>query len=192
MIATIISYPNLIINESIDLGTSLNSAELVQNLCVNVSEAIGEQYIEVTYNGEVITLLITNECRYTPIDIFYQNKEGAIASFTFMKKSVQGIDITTEQFESDRGQPINGFHQYTTYNVQAKSKFNVNTGFINEENNEPIKQMLLSERLWMIQNDLLTPLTIESRTLEFKTRANDRLINYNIQFAYAFNEVNNV
>jgi hypothetical protein len=192
MIATIISYPNLIINESIDLGTSLNSAELVQNLCVNVSEAIGEQYIEVTYNGEVITLLITNECRYTPIDIFYQNKEGAIASFTFMKKSVQGIDVTTEQFESDRGQPINGFHQYTTYNVQAKSKFNVNTGFINEENNEPIKQMLLSERLWMIQNDLLTPLTIESRTLEFKTRANDRLINYNIQFAYAFNEVNNV
>lgn len=192
MIATIISYPNNTLNESLYLGTSLNSNELIQNIVVNVSEAIGEEYIEVTYNDETITLLIEEECRYIPIDIFYQNKEGALASFTFFKKQVETLDVTRETFESDRGQPINGHHQYTTYNVQGKRKFNVNSGFVSEESNEVFKQMALSERIWKYENEVLIPLNIASTSLEFKTRANDRLINYNIQFEYAFNELNNI
>lgn len=192
MLVEIISYPNNIINESILLGDAILSEEIVKNIVVNVSEAIGEEYIEVTYNGETITLLIEEECRYTPIDIFYQNKEGTLASFTFFKKQVETIDVTRETFESDRGQPIDGHHQYTTYNVQGKRKFNVNSGFVSEESNEIFKQMLLSERIWKYENEVLIPLNIASSSLEFKTRANDRLINYNIQFEYAFNEVNNI
>ena len=188
---TIISYPNNTLNLSIDESTSLNSNELVKYLWVDVSEAPNEEYIDVTYNGETITLFITDECRYTPIDIFYQNKEGAIASFTFFKKSVESIDVTNEMFESDRGQPNTGAHQFVTYNVQAKSKFSVNSGFIDEANNEIIKQMLLSERLWKYENGIFVPLRISSKSLEYKTQTNDTLINYNVQFEYAFNEINN-
>ena len=188
---TIISYPNNTINESINEGTSLDSSELVKYIWVDVTEAINEEYIEVTYNGETITLLITDECRYTPIDIFYQNKEGALASFTFFKKSVESLDVTSEMFEADRGQPNTGAHQFVTYNVQGKSKFSVNSGFINEEQNEIIKQMLLSEKLWKYENDVFVPLRIATKSLEYKTQTNDTLINYNVQFEYAFNEINN-
>ena len=188
---TVISYPNNTINESINEGTSLNSSELVKYIWIDVAEAINEEYIEVTYNGETITLLITDECRYTPIDIFYQNKEGALASFTFFKKSVESLDVTSEMFEADRGQPNTGAHQFVTYNVQGKSKFSVNSGFINEEQNEVIKQMLLSEKLWKYENDVFIPLRIATKSLEYKTQTNDTLINYNIQFEYAFNEINN-
>lgn len=188
---TIISYPNNTINESINEGTSLDSSELVKYIWIDVAEAINEEYIEVTYNGETITLLITDECRYTPIDIFYQNKEGALASFTFFKKSVESLDVTSEMFEADRGQPNTGAHQFVTYNVQGKSKFSVNSGFINEEQNEVIKQMLLSEKLWKYENDVFIPLRIATKSLEYKTQTNDTLINYNVQFEYAFNEINN-
>jgi hypothetical protein len=192
MIATVISYPNNNIDYSFELGESSDSAELVQNILIDASEALDDEFIEVTYNDETITLLLIEECRYTPIDIFYQNKEGAVASFTFIKRSVETMDVTSEQFESDRGQPLFGHHEYTTFNVQAKSKFSVNTGFIDEENNEVIKQMLLSERLWKYENEILIPLTIESKNIEYKTQANDKVINYTINFAYAFNEVNDL
>lgn len=189
---TVISYPANQINFTQDVGNSLISSELVKYMWVDVSEATTDEYIEITYNGETITLLITDECRYTPIDIFYQNKEGALASFTFFKKTVESLDITDEMFESDRGQPNLGNHQFVKYNIQGKQKFTTNTGFITEEQNEVIKQMLFSERVWKYENDILIPLNIASKTLEYKTRSNDRLINYTISFEYAFNEKNNI
>ena len=85
---TIISYPDNNINESIAEPTSFNSAEMLQNIWVEVSEAGTDEYIEVTYNGETITLLITDECRYTPVDIAFQNKEGAIVFMPFFKAKI--------------------------------------------------------------------------------------------------------
>lgn len=192
MLITVISYPNNEINYSEDLGTTAISGEIIKNMCIDISDAPTDEYIEVTYNGETITLLIEEECRYTPIDIFYQNKEGALASFTFFKKTTESLDITDEMFESDRGQPSLGNHQFVKYNIQGKQKFTTNTGFISEEQNEVIKQMLFSERVWKYENDILVPLNITSKSLEYKTRANDRLINYTISFEYAFNEKNNI
>ena len=189
---TVISYPNNVLNESIDEGTTIDSAEIVKYLNVDVSEAIGEDYIEITYNGETITLLIEDECRYTPIDIFYQNKEGALSSFTFLKRTNESMDVTSEMYEGNMGQPNLGNHQFIKYNVQAKTKFTTNSGFVDEAQNENIKQMLLSQRMWKYEGGVFIPLNIASKSVEYKTRANDRLINYTIQFEYAFNEINNI
>jgi hypothetical protein len=192
MTVTVISYPNNNIDETIEVTGTFDSAEAVSNIVVNVADALDDEFIEVTYNEQTVTLLITEECRYTPIDIYYQNKEGGLACFVFFKKEVKNLDVTSEQFESDNGQPISGFHEYTTFNVQGKVKFSVSTGFIDESNNEVIKQMLLSERLWRRNGEDLIPITIESKSLEFKNQANDKLINYTVNFAYAFNEINDI
>lgn len=191
MIATIISYPNNTLNESIDLGTSLDSNELVKYLWVNVSEAQNEEYIEITYNGETITLLITDECRYTPIDIAFQNKEGALCFLPFFKAQTENMNVESEEFQANRGQAINGNHQYVRYNVQARTKLKVNSGFIKEEMNEIFKQLLLSERVWQFDGVNYIPLNVASKSIEYKTRQKDRLINYEIEFDYAFNEINN-
>lgn len=189
---TIISYPNNTINESITETFTLDSSEIVKYIWVNVEDAVGEDYIEVSDGTDTITLLITEECRYTPIDIFYFNRNGAQCTFTFFKKSVDSIDVTDETFESDSGQPLLGNHQYKRYNVQAKNKLQLNTGFIDESNNENIKQILLSEKIWRYDNGTMTPLRVTSKSLEYKTQANDKLINYTIDFEYAFNEINDI
>ena len=189
---TIISYPNNNINESIALPSSLNSAELLKNIWVNVSEAGNDEYIEVTYNEQTITLLITDECRYTPIDIAYQNKEGAIAFMPFFKAKTENLNVTKETFESDRGQPSVGNHQYVDFNVQGRTSYKINSGFVDENMNEIIKQMLLSERVWEFVDGNYIPLNIKLSNVEYKTRQKDRLINYEVDFSYAFNEVNNV
>jgi hypothetical protein len=189
---TIISYPNNNLNESIVVPTSFNSTEMLKNIFINVSEAGNDEYIEVTYNGETITLLITDECRYTPVNIAFLNKEGAIVFVPFFKAKKESMSTTRETFESDRGQPINGNHQFVDFNVSGKTKYSINTGFVKEEMNETFKQLMLSSRVWEFVNENYIPLKITSSSIEYKTRQNDRLLNYQMEFEYAFNEVNNI
>ncbi len=189
---TIISYPDNNINESIAEPTSFNSAEMLQNIWVKVSEAGTDEYIEVTYNGETITLLITDECRYTPVDIAFQNKEGAIVFMPFFKAKTESISTTRETFESDRGQPSIGNHQFVDFNVQGRTSYKINSGFVDENMNQIVKQLLLSERVWEYVNTEYIPIKVKSTGVEYKTRQKDRLINYEMEFEYAFNEVNNI
>lgn len=189
---TIISYPDNNINESIAEPTSFNSAEMLQNIWVEVSEAGTDEYIEVTYNGETITLLITDECRYTPVDIAFQNKEGAIVFMPFFKAKTESLSTTRETFESDRGQPSTGNHQFVDFNVQGRTSYKINSGFIDENMNQIVKQLLLSERVWEYVNTEYIPIKVKSTGVEYKTRQKDRLINYEMEFEYAFNEVNNI
>lgn len=189
---TVISYPNNTINESFAETESLNSNELVKYIWVDVEDAEDEEYIEVSNGVDTITLLITEECRYEPIDIFYFNKNGQQATFTMFKKSVDSLSFKDETFDSDSGQPLNGIHQTNRYNVQVNQSLSVNTGFIDESNNEIIKQILISEKVWRYKDGIFTPLIVKSKTLEYKTQANDKLINYTLQFDYAFNEINSI
>jgi len=189
---TIISYPDNNIDESIAVPTSIDSAEMLQNIWIDVSEAGTDEYIEVVYNDETITLLITDECRYTPIDIAFQNKEGAIVFMPFFKAKTENLSTTRETFESDRGQPSQGNHQFVDFNVQGKTSYKINSGFVDENMNQTVKQMLLSERVWEFVGGNYIPLKLKSTGVEYKTRQKDRLINYEMEFEYAFNEVNNI
>jgi hypothetical protein len=188
---TIRSYPNSEVNIITEVPDTLESSEIIQSIWIDGSEMPTDHYVEVTYNGETITLFLTDECRYTPLDIAFQNKEGALQIITFFKAKKDSMSVTDETFESDRGQPSDGSHQFVRYNVNAKSKFTINSGFVDESLNETFKQLFLSERVWSYDGTF-TPLNISNKQLEYKTRANDRLINYEVTFDYAFNEINNV
>lgn len=190
--ATIISYPDNEINETINFSDTLISQDIVQNLWVDVSETVNDTYIEVVYNSVTITLLITEECRYTPVNIAFINKDGGLQFLDFFKARTDSTKVSRESFESDREQPNLGAHQFEVYNVQAQSKFKVNSGFVQEEMNETFTQLLLSERVWQYAAGVYTPLNVSTSNLEYKTRAKERLINYEIDFEYSFNDVNNV
>lgn len=193
MAVTVISQPNNDINESFATTANLSSSELIKYVWINVEDLITDEIIEIAYNSETITLNVIEECRFTPVMIMFQNKEGAEQIMQFFKKRVDTMDITSEQFQSDRGQPSEGNHEFVTFNVNAKSKFTVNSGFVSEDLNESFKQLFLSERIWWLDGATTpTPLTISSKSFEFKTRQNDRLINYEVEFEFAFNEINTI
>jgi len=189
--ATAISYPNNEINKTFTLPNTSDSTKLVQYLWIGGSEVSQDTYIEVTYNGVTVTLYVTDECKYTPVDIAFQNKYGALQILTFFKQRKDSIAVTSEVFESDRGQPSTGAHQFVNYNVNSKSKFKVNSGFVDEELNETFKQLLLSERVWLYNGDFV-PLNIAKKSIEYKTVRNDKLINYEIDFDYSFNDINTI
>jgi len=190
-LAIVKSYPNNEIDTAIGLPTTTDSNALVQYIWVQCDETTTDEYIEVEYNSQTVTLLLENECKYEPVDIFFINKEGAEQVFTFFKEQKSNINVTSTEFESDRGQPSEGNHQFVRYNVQAREGLTLNSGFVDEEMNEIFTQMLLSERLWMYNGDFV-PLNIESKSLSYKTQLNERLINYEIKFKPSYNTINNI
>ena len=139
-----------------------------------------------------VLLNIFEEPKYTPVDIFFQNKEGAEQVLTFFKEQKSSLSVTSSEFESDRGQPSLGNHQFVRYNVQGRSDLTLNSGFVYENMNEIFTQMLLSERIWIYNGTNFTPLNIKSKELSYKTQLKERLINYEINFQHSYNEINNI
>tara|TARA_R110000823_G_scaffold298700_2_gene419144 strand:- start:625 stop:1200 length:576 start_codon:yes stop_codon:yes gene_type:complete len=189
---TVISYPNNEINYSISEGSTLLSYEYVKNMFVNVSETTLDTYIEIVYNGVTTTLNIIDECKYTPIDIVFFNKHGGEQVLTFFKEKTNSLKIKSESFESDRGQPSLGNHQFVRYNTQGRSSFKVHSGFVDEDLNETFRQLLLSDRVWSYKDSVFTPLNVKTSNFEEKTRQKQRLISYEIEFEMSFNEINNI
>jgi len=193
MAVTVISYPGNEINDSYPTTNTFDSNKIISYVWVNVEDLTNDTYIEIVYSGNTVTLDLVEECRYTPVNIMFQNKEGAEQTLQFFKARTDTMDVTSEQFESDRGQPSSGNHQFVKYNVKGKSKFKVSSGFVNEDLNESFKQLFLSERIWWMETSTtLQPINISSSSFEYKTREKDRLINYEIEFEMAFNEINNI
>jgi len=183
---TVKSFPSLLINATLSTATTTNSNKLITNINVDVSLANPvDEYIEVAFNGVTKTLLITDECRYSPIDIAFQNKNGSVEIITFFKVKKESVSFTNEEFQSDN---IN--RQFVKYNINSKTKFSVNSGFVDESRNSSFYQLIASERVWQLQGATAVPINVATKSFQYKTRNNDRLINYEIEFEYAFNDIN--
>jgi len=189
---TVKSYPSLDINYSATATQSDESSEIVQYLWVDLSLAVDDSYIEIVWKGKTTTLDLTDECKYSPLDVFFQNKDGALQTFTFFKKQEESIDVTDSSFETNRGQASDGFHQFVRYGVQGRTTLMAETGWLDEDMNEVLKQILLTERIWSYDGTKYTPLNIKKTSQKFKTRQNDRLINYTMTFEMSYNEINNI
>ena len=183
---------------SFTVSATTDSSKMVQYLWVDLRNDFPNlernDAVSLTYEGVSTTLVIEEECKYTPMSIMFQNKDGALQSFTFFKEQVESMTVTDELFETNRGQARLGYHQFVRYNVQAKSVVQASSGYIHERENRNIKQLLLSERVWLYSEEspYYKPLNIKDTSVKYKTRIKERLINYVISFEMSFNEVNNI
>lgn len=146
---------------------------------------------------DVITLRELCDPKYTPIRLIFYNKYGALQDVYVNKKSTLSVKVKDEKYN------INTFDldtlNYSTndatmqrFNVQAKESIKVNTDFIVEELNEPIKQMLVSENVWIDNGADVLPVIIKDTSFTEKTHVNDKLIQYTFNLEYAFDHIQNV
>ena len=68
----------------------------------------------------------------------------------------------------------------------------LNTGFIPESFNESIKQLMLSESVFLDYEDVRRPVNIIDTELQYKQHVNDKLINYAINFSFSNDVINNI
>ena len=153
---------------------------------------------QVTVGG--IGILIKRICEpvFEIVKVVFMNKFGALQEFHFNKKHMLTLGTTQENYESMlMGSQLNYIsnnlpHQKYVYNKQGKETLVLNTGYVDDGQFETIKQIMLSEQVWAKIGTTVYPVNVNTSSLAKKTKINDRLVNYQLEFMFAFDVVNNV
>ncbi len=131
----------------------------------------------------------TCEAKYTPAHMQFVNKNGVWESVTFFKRSEEEVSASGDQFRKSIGtSSAAGFNYSTTnplyqrYNVNGRKRFTLNTGWVGEDYNAVMEQMMISERVML--DDV--PVNVSTQSLTLQKSVNDKMINYTIQVEEAF------
>lgn len=185
------------ISDTETMVTSNESTDIVQYIQVDLTQTSTDNSLTITTQpaGDVSTYEIIDECRYEPIQVLFKNKYGAYEGMTLFKKSNVNISTQNDEFVNNyinAGTYDTTKHQYQKLNVTAKKTIKVNSGYVKESENDLYEQVMYSDSVYFYENNNLIPVKVTNSGLEFKTRVNDKLINYTIDFEYAYNIIQNV
>ncbi len=138
---------------------------------------------------------------YDPIRVTFVNKYGALQDLWFDKKSINSIEVQSSDYKSSvmnfSSNPTydTSVHQNRVLDLVGKESITMNTGYIDESFNEVFRQLMLSEQVWMTRltdKEEVMPLRPKTQSLQFKTRTNDKLVNYTVEFDFAFDKINTI
>ena len=131
----------------------------------------------------------TCESRYTPSVMQFINKNGVWESITFFKRSDTSLSTTNEEYRKSLGSSgSSGYsydttaHKYQRINTNGRKTFTLNTGWVGEDYDTIMEQMLMSERVML---DGL-PVNVSSTSLDLQKSVNDKTINYTIEVVEAY------
>jgi hypothetical protein len=130
------------------------------------------------------------EPKYTPVVIDFINKYGAWQREFFFKASKTNIAIESNDYNvmqsSNNYDVLQG--QKRSFNTNGMEIISVNSGYVNEDFSSNIKELLMSERI-LVDNK---PAICKTKSLELMKNINNHMINYSLEFEFAYNAINNV
>ncbi len=137
------------------------------------------------------TFLPICEPKYTPVTIDFINQYGAWQREFFFKASKNTLSIESTDFNVMQSS-ITSYDvlqgQKKSFNTNARETISVNSGYVNEDFSSNIKQLLMSERI-LVDNK---PAICKTKSLELMKNINNHMINYNLEFEFAYNTINAV
>jgi hypothetical protein len=142
------------------------------------------------------------EVKYSPLLLTFINRYGGLQSITLFKNSTQSIEVKSSNYNTnsflDTKYPdydVN-YGQTRIYNKNGKYNIKVNTGWVDENFNEFIEDIMLSEYLSLYYKDKGTgvqqAVTLKDTSMLYKSHLNEKVINYELNFEVANSIINNV
>ena len=185
----------------LDSGGTFEDSTCLKEFLDSISiDLIDEVYVASSNDVEVFKVKTLDECLYTPIKVTFVNKFGAFQDLIFFKKSIDKTSVKGEEFKTAVfNQSTLTYktyqHQRTQFMVQGTDSITMNTGYISEDYNQVIEQLMLSEQVWatfITDTEEVRPLVPKTKSFTHKTQLNDKLIDYTIEFDIANNKINNI
>ena len=192
------TYQERVLND----GGTLEESVCLDRFLGNVDTSPVDKIIINSSNSPEVVEIRTLDCSiYDPIKVTFVNKYGALQDLWFDKKSINSIEVQSNDYKAS----VMNFSSTPTYDTSAhqnrvldlvgKESITMNTGYIDEEYNEVFRQLMLSEQVWMTRltdTEEVFPLRPKTQSLQFKTRTNDKLVNYTVEFDFAFDKINTI
>ena len=150
-------------------------------------------------NAQSVTVTFKELCelKYTPVRIVFYNKYGAIQDIWASKKSTKSLTQTAETYNaniidlSDLSYSTYK-HSQKRFDVQGQESISVSTAYLDESVNEPMKQLLMSEQVWLEIGSDTYPVVLKTSSVQEKTSVNDKLVAYTFEFDFANSKIQNV
>ena len=78
--------------------------------------------------------------------------------------------------------------------MYSRQKITLNTGYLSEQTNKVVKQLMLSEQIWITDSSTnnIEPVVLSSKNLVYKTHLTQKLIDYQFAFDLGYDEINKV
>lgn len=152
-----------------------------------------------TKDGTEVTVYVTfiEECKNTPYKVTFLNKFGVLQDIWMFGRRNERAEASRETFKVNTIESTTTQTFYPTYkatdkvhNVDGKKSLVLNTGFVCEDYNEVIQQLMFSEKVWIHEDNKVFPIVPKDNALEYKTNLYDKLLNFTINFDYAYSELN--
>lgn len=142
-----------------------------------------------TYANQGATIKRFGCERYGYTKCVFINKFGVHEEVFFFGKTIENVTSTKESYKSnitgnDGTYSVNK-HQIRSFNAQGKTSYVLNTGFVGEEYNETIKQLMLSEQAWLVIDSEVIPVAPTTSDVTFRTSLNDKMVEYTVEFEQA-------
>jgi len=148
----------------------------------------------------LVTFTINRVCdtKFGSTKVTFVNKFGALQELYFFFKQQETVNVSSENYKSNLVTNTSPAtyditrHQVSTYNVNAKETISLNTPFVADNYNLVLEELLLSEHIWLTKDGTTSPIIPKTKSLQFKTSVNDRLVQYTLEFEFAFDKINNI
>ena len=148
--------------------------------------------LTITYNSTTFQYRVIPICepKYSPVVCSYINRFGGWQFLTFFKTRIDNINVkgssynllqNTIDYNTSKGQS-------KSFNINGKQSVKLSSGFVPENYSDLIQDLLVSETVLLDGQ----PVEVKTQSTTLKTSLIDRNINYEIEFEYAFNLINNV
>jgi hypothetical protein len=190
-----------LLNWDIDI---FDNKKYVQSVKVDTTEA--QKFVDYIFiyedldGGEFtksIRFNIYDECRYPINSLVFKNKWGVLESLPVTKKIIETLNKNSNDFQRSIVD-FNGNYDITRhtnkqFNVFGETQYDINTEFLPEYMNVPVKEMFLSEEMWlMTEDDQMVPVILDTSSQVFKTSNNDGLIQYTFKIKQSHQDVKNI
>jgi hypothetical protein len=144
--------------------------------------------------GTPIRYNITCNQKYPNIRVKWKNRFGQFDSFNFNMINTKNFSVNRSLYQPQIGSWEGtglGYANYDSsnlnYMVDTKESIQVNTDWVSEDYNEIFKQLLVSDEIYWIYDEVnyeIKPITIKTSNLTFKTGVVDKVIQYAFEFDY--------
>ena len=130
------------------------------------------------------------EPKYTSVFCSFINALGGWQFLTFFKAQTNNINVKGSSYKMMPSALDYNIAQAQTksFNINGGQTVKLNTGWVDENYSDIITQLLLSETILLDGK----PVEIKTQSSSLKTSLQDKMINYEMEFEYGFNLINDV
>jgi hypothetical protein len=154
-----------------------------------------QAYNSGTPIGTSIKFELVQQQKYDNIRVGYKNRFGQFDFIDFYMQNRKSFSVQKRSYQPQLGTFNASSLSYATsdsntknYIVDANQSIQVNTNWLYEEENDLIKQMMVSDEIYWFydqpNSSYVRPLNISTSNIQFKTGVNDHLIQYTFDFTY--------